>query len=220
MPLQSPAWRCHALAMQLIWGYARVLHPIPVIAMKSASRPPQDVNLVHESEIVWLRPPADFPWVREVWTDFPQRNGISQNRLNQLQSNGEILVGYANLHENAVPALVEGGHKHYFRRIFQTRTTDYSAYANGKTFPIEAVISESIAPKVPGLSPRRKPQIAIRLPQLLFLRLHQHLHQQDQKLTEVVVNALSVYLGESQKPSLQEQINALAARVAALEGLN
>lgn len=173
-------------------------------------------TLTDESAIVWLKDLSEFPWVRELQTDFCQRQGVSESWLAQMTNEHEILVGYADLAEDAPPAFTDGGHSYYIRRIFKINRNDYTAYKEGEC-PTEAVLPATVQPQVLGISPKRKPQIAVRLAFPLFSRLHQHLQKSGESLTQAVTAAIAQYLGSVEDISLEQRVQELEARVTRLE---
>ncbi len=109
--------------------------------------------LTYEKEIIWLVDLNDYPWVREHRTDFTQRQGISKARSKQI-ANGQKIIGYADLSDDAPPSFTSGTKKHYYRRIFVVRDGDYEAYIDGH--PVEAVDPMTVQPKTKGTSPKKK----------------------------------------------------------------
>ncbi|WP_413160775.1 DUF6009 family protein [Capilliphycus salinus ALCB114379] len=173
-------------------------------------------DLKPEAKIVWLKDMSQYPWVREGMTDFTSKQGISKSRQAQI---GPELVGYAELEEDAPPGFIDPatGRKHYYRRIFMLRDGDYKNYNDG-TYPSEAVEPETVEPKVKGLSPGKKAQIAVRIPRSLLQKLNRHIQIMEMSQTEVVVSALSKYLDSQEDIPLIERIVKIEERLAQLEG--
>lgn len=173
-------------------------------------------NLVYESSIVWLHNPSEFPWVRETQIKFCQRQGMSESRLSQLTNENQIIVGYADLVEDAPPTFTNGEHSYYSRRVFKINRNDFTAYEEGE-YPTEAVVPATVKPQVLGISPKRKFQIAVRLPFPLFSRLHRHLQKSSQSLPLVVTDAITQYLDSVEDISLEQRVRELEERVTSLE---
>ena len=176
----------------------------------------REKTLMDEKEIIWIQDPNNFPWVREAETDFCQRQGISMSRKSDLEAGETILIGYADLEEDAPPAFTEAGHESFFRRVFTICKGDFEAYGD-KDCPTEAVEPSTIYPKVKGSSPKRKAQIAVRLPIILFKKLNAHIQTTGISQTQVVISALAKYLDTPEEISLPERVLNLEKRVAALE---
>ena len=115
----------------------------------------REKTLMHEKEIIWLQDPNNFPWVRETETDFCQRQGISKSRKSDLEAGETILIGYADLEEDAPPAFTEAGQEYFWRRVFYINKGDFKAYGD-QDCPGEAVEPSSVHPKVKGSSPKKK----------------------------------------------------------------
>ncbi len=115
----------------------------------------REKTLMHEKEIIRLKDLNNFPWVREVELDFCQRQGIPKSRKSELEAGEMILVGYADLEEDAPPAFTEAGQEYFWRRVFYINKGDFKAYGD-KDCPGEAVEPSSVHPKVKGSSPKKK----------------------------------------------------------------
>jgi hypothetical protein len=177
-------------------------------------------DMEHETELVWVKPIQDYPWVRMTATDFYQPSGISKERLadiKRVHEDKQTLIGYANLSDDAPPTFMDGEKKHYIRRIFCINANDYDAYKDRDCFPTESVISRSLCPGFEGIEPSKKTQISARLPLDLFSDLHKHLHVSERRMTDVLIDAISQYIGSTSKTSLEKKIEALEMRVSALE---
>jgi uncharacterized protein YqkB len=180
----------------------------------------RDETLVHEAKIVWLVDISKMPWVRESEGDFCSRKGVSKKRLSELQK-GNILVGYAELEEDAPPNFIEGNRKYFYRRIFTLRENDYEAYEVDKPtkayHPTEAVEPLTVEPKLKGLSPSKKSQIAVRVPPSLFSKLKRYVQQTGISQTDVIVSALAKHLDSVEGVPMIQRILELEKRVDALE---
>jgi Family of unknown function (DUF6009) len=174
-------------------------------------------ELKSEANIVWLKDLRQYPWVREGMTDFTSKKGISKSRQFQIEMERE-LVGYAELEEDAAPSFIDvaTGRKYYNRRIFTLRDGDYQNYEDGKC-PMEGVDPETVEPKVKGLSPNKKAQIAVRIPRSLLQKLNRHIQIMGMSQTEVVVSALSQYLNSQEDVPLIQRIVKIEERLAKLE---
>ncbi|MGL5806034.1 MAG: DUF6009 family protein [Xenococcaceae cyanobacterium] len=174
--------------------------------------------LKYEKGIIWLEEPNNFPWVRESSTDFFTKKGISKNRHSEIERLGEKIIGYAELEDNAPPSFIDDltNKKHYYRRIFTLRDGDYEAYKNN--YPTEAVDPVFIEAKFPGLSPRKKAQIAVRIPLPLLRKLNSHIRKTGISQTDLVVSALASYLDAAEEMPLIQRIVEIEKRLAALEG--
>ncbi|HEY9902738.1 MAG TPA: DUF6009 family protein [Candidatus Sericytochromatia bacterium] len=176
----------------------------------------REKTLMHEKEIIRLKDLNNFPWVREVELDFCQRQGIPKSRKSELEAGETILVGYADLEEDAPPAFTEAGQEYFWRRVFYIDKGDFEAYGD-RDCPGEAVEPSSVHPKVKGTSPKRKAQIAVRLPLMLFKKLNAHIQKTGRSQTQVVISALEKYLDTPEEMPLHERVLNLEKRVAALE---
>lgn len=179
----------------------------------------KDETLVHEAEIVWLVDISKMPWVRESQVDFCTRKGVSKKRLSELQR-GETLVGYAELEDNAPPTFTEGNRKYFIRRTFILRDNDYEAYEVGRStanHPIEAVEPLSVEPKLKGLPPSKKSQIAVRVPPSLFSKLKRYVQQTGISQTDVIVSALASHLDSVEDIPMIQRLLELEKRVSILE---
>lgn len=189
----------------------------------------RDETLKHEKEIVWLEDPNKLNWVREAETDFCTRQGISETdkprfKSHKLDPNEDTIVGYANLHDSAPPSFRDdwdNGTPHFYRRIFTLRPYDrpsYPEYKWGTDCPTEAVDPLTVEPQTKGLSPKKKSQIAVRIPPSLLRKLDSHVKRTGLSKTEVVVSALANYLDSVEDVPLIQRIVKLEERVAVLEG--
>ncbi|MEM9215637.1 MAG: DNA-binding domain-containing protein [Cyanobacteria bacterium P01_F01_bin.150] len=62
-----------------------------------------------------------------------------------------------------------------------------------------------------------KPQIVVRIPPMLLARLNDHAAEMGTTRTDVVVDALRHYFGESSEPSLSERVQELEKQVQQLQ---
>ena len=179
-----------------------------------------DEILMQEAKIVWLVDVSKMPWVRESNVDFCTRKGVSKKRLSELQK-GQILVGYAELEEDAPPNFSEGNRKYFYRRIFTLRENDYEAYEVDKPtnayHPMEAVEPLTVEPKLKGLSPSKKSQIAVRVPPSLFSKLKRYVQQTGISQTDVIVSALANHLDSVEDVPMIQRLLELEKRVSVLE---
>jgi predicted DNA-binding protein/uncharacterized protein YqkB len=179
-----------------------------------------DETLMQEAKIVWLVDISKMPWVRESNADFCTRKGVSKKRLSELQK-GQILVGYAELEEDAPPSFIEGNRKYFYRRIFTLGENDYEAYEVDKPtkayHPREAVEPLTVEPKLKGLSPSKKSQIAVRVPPSLFSKLKRYVQQTGISQTDVIVSALSSHLDSVEDIPIIQRLLELEKRVSVLE---
>ncbi|KKD38215.1 hypothetical protein WN50_10120 [Limnoraphis robusta CS-951] len=83
---------------------------------------------------------------------------------------------------------------------------------------MEAVEPKTVEPKVKGLSPDRKAQIAVRIPRSLLYKLNRYIQIMGMSQTEIVVSALSQYLDSPEDVPLIERIVKIEERLAKLEG--
>jgi len=180
----------------------------------------RDETLAREAHIVWLEEISKMPWVREIEADFFTRKGISKKRLVELQR-GQILVGYAELEDDAPPTFIEGNRKYFFRRIFTLNQNDYEAYevdSPTKAYhPTEAVEPLSVEPKLRGLPPSKKSQIAVRVPPSLFSKLKRYVQQTGISQTDVIVSALAKHLDSVEDIPMIQRLLELEKRVSVLE---
>lgn len=174
----------------------------------------REETLVHEAKIVWLVDISKMPWVRESEGDFCSRKGVSKKRLSELQK-GQILVGYAELKDDARPTFTEGNHEYFNRRIFTIREKDFEVYK--VDHPVEAVEPLSVEPKLKGLPPSKKSQIAVRVPPSLFSKLKRYVQQTGLSQTDVIVSALAKHLDSVEGVPMIQRILELEKRVDALE---
>ena len=175
-----------------------------------------DKILKDEARIQWLtknRP----PWVREIWGDFNSRTGLSESEF-QRCSNGQTVIGYAELSEKAVPKFVEADLEYFERRIFVIRDRDLEDY-QGDTFPLESVVPESIEPGVRGVHPGKKAQIGVRLPLDLFFKLNGYAQLTGQSLTDVVIQSLGQFLNQNPVGgmTIEDRVQALERRMQKVE---
>lgn len=173
-----------------------------------------DETLVHESKIVWLVDISKMPWVREWQVDFCSRKGVSKKRLSELQRD-LILVGYAELKDDAPPTFTEGDQEYFYRRIFTIRETDNQVYKGD--YPVEAVEPFSVEPKLRSLPPSKKAQIAVRVPPSLLSKLKRYVQQTGISQTDVIVSALAKHLDSVEDVPIIQRILELEQRVTALE---
>ncbi|MBE9209234.1 DNA-binding domain-containing protein [Nostoc sp. LEGE 06077] len=68
-----------------------------------------------------------------------------------------------------------------------------------------------------GSSPKRKAQIAVRVPLFILRKLNTHIQKTGMSQTDVVVSALAKYLDSTSDIPLIQRIVALEERVAILE---
>jgi hypothetical protein len=175
--------------------------------------------LEYEKKIVWLFDLNNFPWVRELSTDFFTKKGIPKNRHLEIEKQSrEKIIGYAELEDNAPPSFIDDvtKKKHYERRIFTVRDGDYEAYKNN--YPIEAVDPMSIEAKFSGLSPKKKAQIAVRIPLPLLRKLNSQISKTGMSQTDLVVSALASYLDATQEMPLIQRIVEIEKRLVVIEG--
>jgi len=178
----------------------------------------RDETLVHEAKIVWLVEEEEIskmPWVRESEVDFCSRKGVSKERLLELQQEGQILLGAAELKDGAPPSFTEGNHEYFNRRIFTIREKDFEVYK--VNYPLEAVEPLSVEPKLRGLPPSKKSQIAVRVPPSLFSKLKRYVQQTGISQTDVIVSALAKHLDSVEGVPMIQRILELEKRVDALE---
>lgn len=173
----------------------------------------------HEKEIIWLDDPSKYPWVRQCSVEFPQKQGISNSRISKMSKGGDKIIGYANLEDDAPPSFIDEptGRKYYYRRYFYLKHKDYENYQGGTSYPLEAVDPSRVTPKEKGDSPRKKSQIAVRIPFPLMRKLKDYINQTKMSQTEVVVSALAEYLEDKDSTPIIHRILLLEKRVEALE---
>lgn len=180
----------------------------------------EDETLLHEAKIVWLENISQMPWVRQIEGAFFSRKGISKKLLSEFQK-GQILVGYAELEDNAPPRWVEGNRKCFHRRIFTVRENDYEVYRVDDpataNHPTEAVEPLSVEAKLAGLPPSKKSQIAVRVPRSLFSKLKRYVQQTGISQTDVIVSALAKHLDSVEDLPMIQRILELEKRVDSLE---
>lgn len=207
----------YGVAMQCHARYNMVITDTKVKIMGDFVR---DETLAREAHIVWLEDISKMPWVREIEVDFYTQKSISKKRLSELQR-GQILVGYAELENEASPTFIEGNRKYFSRRIFTLNQNDYQAYevdSQTKAYhPIEAVEPLSVEPKLRGLPPSKKSQIAVRVPPNLFSKLKRYVQQTGISQTDVIVSALAKHLDSVEDVPIIQRILELEQRVTALE---
>lgn len=112
-------------------------------------------DIEREAAIVWLVDVEAYPWVR-VWTaTLPRRRGIAKSRVAELERGGNILVGYADLCDDAPepPDIPRGSRPYFLRRVFVVEKGDRRVYGEPGTFPAGAVATRTIRPGVGGVHP-------------------------------------------------------------------
>lgn len=125
--------------------------------MNSYSSQQNDNYLQYEEKIVWLKDIEKYPWVRvDENFCYHKRQGISDSKLKELRHDGQIVVGYADLSDDA-PSIeqTKGVRKHFKRRVFIVRNLDYENYGKTDYFPSEAVLTKSLKPKFRGVHPKK-----------------------------------------------------------------
>lgn len=175
--------------------------------------------LEHEERIVWLvEDLSQYPWVRSSVADFTDRKKIAKSWISQINKNTEVFVGYAELEDDTPPSFIDkpSGRKYFNRRIFTVKKDDYESYNNG-TYPTEAVETSTVQQKIAGRSPKKKAQIAVRLPQPLMRKLETHIQRTGMSQTEIVISALANYLGSTEDLPIIDRLVLLEEKVAALE---
>lgn len=165
-----------------------------------------------EKEIIWLEEPSNYPWVRESSTNFRTKKGISKNRQSEIERKGIKLIGYGELEDDAPSG------EHYYRRIFTIRKDDYETYKNN--YPTEAVDPLTVEAKTLGLSPKKKSQIAVRIPQPLHRKLNSHVKKTGMSQTDIVVSALASYFNSTEEMSMIQRIVEIEKRLTTLEFKN
>nr|WP_322712658.1 DUF6009 family protein [Nostoc sp. ChiSLP03a]MDZ8213885.1 DUF6009 family protein [Nostoc sp. ChiSLP03a] len=111
------------------------------------------IDLMLEKNVVWRFDLKDYPWLRETFADFPQREGITKAIISNHQRCEEQIVGYMEL-ENDAPPTKKGRNK-FTRRIFVLRKGDYEAYKDHYSFPTESINPLTVEPKQKGLQPSK-----------------------------------------------------------------
>ncbi|MEB3884055.1 DUF6009 family protein [Lyngbya sp. CCY1209] len=114
-------------------------------------------DIEHEVAITWLEDVEAYPWVR-VWTaTLPRRRGIAKSRVAELKRGGNILVGYADLSDDAPEPseIPRGGRPYFLRRVFVVEKGD-RLHGESGTFPAEAVATQTIRPGVEGIHPSQR----------------------------------------------------------------
>jgi hypothetical protein len=206
--------------MQLPYNAMRVNLIIIDIEVRIMGDFVRDETLLHEAKIVWLEDISKMPWVREIEVGFFSKKGISKKLLSELQK-GQILVGYAELEDNAPPLCVEGNRKYFHRRIFTLRENDYELYRVDDpataNHPTEAVEPLSVEPKLKGLPPSKKSQIAVRIPRNLFNKLKRYVQQTGISQTDAIVSALAYHLDSVEDVPMIQRLLELEKRVSVLE---
>jgi hypothetical protein len=81
----------------------------------------------------------------------------------------------------------------------------------------EAVKLSTVEPKLKGLAPSKKSQIAVRLPRNLFSKFKKYVHETGMSQTDVVITALAQYLDSTEGVPMIQKISELEKRVSALE---
>jgi hypothetical protein len=175
--------------------------------------------LKHEAELVWLvKDLENYPWVREGVTDFYDPKKIAKSRLKSIEC-GQTLIGYGVLRSDAPEDFIDPvqGNKHYYRRIFTVRDGDYQAYEGSNNYPSEAIDPLILKIGIKGLSPKRKAQIAIRIPVPLLRKTILCSNKTGMNQTDIVINALTKYLDLEDEISSRQRIDALEKRVSEVE---
>lgn len=119
----------------------------------------QNEMLANEENIVWcVEDLSQYPWVRSSHTDFTDRKKITKSRIAELERGGNILVGYAELREDAPQAFIDQASKRksFNRRTFTVLKKDYETYNTPGYYPAEAVETSTLQPKIAGRSPAKK----------------------------------------------------------------
>ncbi|MBD2693708.1 DNA-binding domain-containing protein [Anabaena catenula FACHB-362] len=75
----------------------------------------------------------------------------------------------------------------------------------------------TVEPKTKGLSPRKKAQIAVRVPLYILRKLNNHIEKTGMSQTDIVVNALANYLNSASEIPIIQRIVTLEERVTMLE---
>lgn len=176
----------------------------------------------YEKNMNWLEDPNNYPWVRESSTDFMTRQGIFKKRQLEIEGEAIKLIGYSELENNAPSSVVDSAtnKKHYYRRIFTIRKDDYENYKNKNYYPTEAVDPLTVEAKTLGLSPKKKSQIAVRVPQYLHRKLNIHAMKTGMTQTEIVVSALASYFDLTEEIPLIQRIVEIEKRLTKLETKN
>ncbi len=175
--------------------------------------------LKFESELIWLLDPLDdYPWVREVYTEFTSPVEITQSRRSEIEL-GHKLIGYGVLKQNITDASVDpfDGKKYYTRRIFVIRDDDYKAYESYDYFPTEAVDPLTVKVGSQGLSPKVKSQIAVRIPVPILRKLIICSRKTGMNQTDVVIAALTKYFETESEITPNQRLDRLEKRVSILE---
>ncbi|WP_242045312.1 DUF6009 family protein [Anabaena catenula] len=177
---------------------------------------PNYYNIEHEKKIVWLDDPNNYPWVREQDRYFETRQGISKSHQSEIEVR-EKLIGYAELEDDTPPNSRNESPEYFYRRCFVIRHDDYKVYNKDDYYPSEAVDPLTVEPKTKGLSPRKKAQIAVRVPLYILRKLNNHIEKTGMSQTDIVVNALANYLNSASEIPIIQRIVTLEERVTMLE---
>lgn len=125
--------------------------------MESYSSPKNDHSLEYEENIVWCVEDIEkYPWVRVSNLYYHERKSLGNSKLEDFRRDGEIVVGYADLSDDA-PSIeqMKGVRKHFKRRVFIVRNSDYENYGKTDYFPTEAVLTKSLKQKFRGVHPKK-----------------------------------------------------------------
>jgi len=115
-----------------------------------------DNYLQYEESIVWIEDVNNYYWVRSSILLLPTRKDIFKSKRVEISRDSGILVGYADLLDDAPPiAPNQKVKKHFKRRIFTFQNSDDKLYTKRGDFPSEAVITASLEPKFKGVHPKR-----------------------------------------------------------------
>lgn len=117
----------------------------------------------------------------------------------------------------APSAFKDDNQEYFIRRVFKVKKDDYKAYKSRDYFPLEAVSTESIQPKLKGVFPCKKSQIAVRFSKPLMQKLEIYIQQTGLSKTEVVNNALAQYLDFTSEISLVQRVTNLERIIADIE---
>jgi hypothetical protein len=175
--------------------------------------------LKSESELIWLVDNLDdYPWVREVFTEFASPTEITQARRSEIEL-GHKLIGYGLWKQNTTEAFIDpfDGDKYYPRRIFIIRDDDYKAYESYDYFPTEAVDPLTVKVGSQGLSPKVKSQIAVRIPVPILRKLIICSRKTGMNQTDVVIAALTKYFETESEIPPNQRLDRLEKRVSILE---
>jgi Family of unknown function (DUF6009) len=176
--------------------------------------------LKFESELIWLVDNLDdYPWVREVYTEFTSPTKITQSQRSEIEL-GHKLIGYSIWKQNTTEAFIDpfNSTKYYGRRIFVIRDDDYKAYESYDYFPTEAVDPLTVKVGSQGLSPKVKSQIAVRIPVPILRKLIICSRKTGMNQTDVVIAALTKYFETENEMLPNQRLDSLEKRVSRLEG--